>query len=108
MERVEVSGKSCWVENPENLPVDTAYVQALMSQAALAGSEQGYIVRFRAPHYFDHSVECSISSFPGNRSGRVVVSYGQGWVRVFRRALVEYEGLSMPRSGRDIYARDAA
>lgn len=108
MERVEFSGGSCWVENPDDVPINIEHIRIFLSQADLTGRGSPYTVRFRIPHYCNHSVECVITSVAKSGSIRFSASYGYGCMNVFRRALDGFVRLSVVPANGALYEKDVA
>lgn len=108
MERIHFSGHSCWIENPDELPINLEHIRIFFEQADLDGNERSYSVRFRIPHYSDHSVECVIAAKTEKGSIRVAAAYGQGSMHVFRRALNAFVSLSATPQRGESYEKNVA
>lgn len=108
MERIEFSGGSCWIENSDDVPINLDHIRIFLAQAELLGSENCYVIRFRIPHYCNHSVECAVSSVSMKGSIRYSASYGYGYMNVFRRALDGLVKLSAVHAEGEAYEKDVA
>jgi len=108
MERIQFSGHSCWIENPDEIPINLEHIRIFFDQAGLVGDEQCYSVRFRIPNYADHSVECVIAAQTAKGSLRVAAAYGQGSMHVFHRALNAFAALSVTPHRGETYETNVA
>ena len=95
MERVEFFGKSCWIENPDAVPISFDHIRNCLGLAELVGSVKSYTLRFQSPGGWNRSVGCIMTAVTDTGTIRFAAGMGALWVAVFQEVLSQFVRLSV-------------